>query len=328
MRRNGLLGVLSLLAAISSPSTLHAASTPDCNLKRYASLDLIGDPSLQLVVPATLQDSQVYMVVHTSHAYGSITESEVRRLSLATHPVPASMEVFAGNHSIKQVARTKSFTLGRTKYDSAEFLVVSDSTLAPKISGILGMTFFANMDIEIDIANRKLNLFSPDHCPGEVVYWSRTYDSVPIRFGELGEFYFPMQLDGKKIETTLATGNATTSLSTEVTKKLYGFDASSPDIESETDASGNTTSHYRAMKLSAQGLDVINANIRLVAPAGGACVLAHRSGVATYDGCLGIHPLQLGLSVLSKLRVYIATKEKVLYFTPAVVNAPAAALSP
>ncbi len=128
-----------------------------------------------------------------------------------------------------------------------------------------------------------------------------------------------MELDGKKIETTLATGNKFTTLSTEVTKRLYAFDASSPDIESETDTSGYTTSHYRAMKLSAQGLDVINANIKLLEPPGLGCVLTNRSGVAAYDGCYGRHPLQLGLSVLSKLHVYIATKEKVLYFTPAVV---------
>jgi hypothetical protein len=40
-------------------------------------------------------------------------------------------------------------------------------------------------------------------------------------------------------------------------------------------------------------------------------------GAATYEGCLGIHPLALGQNVISKLHFYIATKEKMLYFTPA-----------
>jgi hypothetical protein len=174
------------------------------------------------------------------------------------------------------------------------------------------------MDIELDLANRKMNLFSQDHCPGQVVYWSKTSDSAPIRFGTLGEFYFPMELEGKKLETTLATGNATTSLSTDVTRKLYNFDSHSPDVETETDAAGRTTAHYRAMKLSGQGIQIINAHILLVdRPPNDACQLTSRSGAAAYEGCFGAHPLQLGQNVLSKLHIYIATKEKVLYFTPA-----------
>jgi predicted aspartyl protease len=320
MRTNRVLVVLSLCATISPATILHAAGTPDCTLKQLASLDLVGDPSLGLVVPVVIQDSPDYMILNTSYAYGGITKSAVRRLGLQTHSVPISVRVFAGGSEVTKVVRTTNFSVGDAKYDSGQFMVMSDNAVGPKVVGILGMNFFAHMDIEIDIANRKVNLFSPDHCPGQVVYWSKkNYDSVPIRFGELGEFYFPMELDGKKIETTLATGNATTSLSTEVTKRLYGFDASSPGIESETDASGKATSHYRAMKLSAEGLDVINASIKLLASSGPGCVLTIRSGAAAYDGCYGRHPLQLGLGVLSKLHLYIATKEKVLYFTPAVV---------
>lgn len=38
---------------------------------------------------------------------------------------------------------------------------------------------------------------------------------------------------------------------------------------------------------------------------------------ASYEGCLGIHPLLLGRNVMGKQHIYIATKEKMLYFTPA-----------
>jgi hypothetical protein len=41
-----------------------------------------------------------------------------------------------------------------------------------------------------------------------------------------------------------------------------------------------------------------------------------------YDGCRGIHPLLLGLSVLSKLRIYFANKEKMLYVSPAGAISP------
>jgi hypothetical protein len=186
--------------------------------------------------------------------------------------------------------------------------------------GALGMDVFAHFDIEIDMAARKLNLYSQDHCPGKVVYWAKTYDAVPFRLGKLGEFYFPMELDGKKIEATLSSGNPVTTLNTDVTRRLFNFDDTSPGVESETDGAGRTIAHYRAMQLSAEGLSVVNANVRLIQRSGATCRISSRFGSTGYeDECMGIHPLNLGLNVLKKLHIYIATKEKVLYFTPAII---------
>jgi hypothetical protein len=105
------------------------------------------------------------------------------------------------------------------------------------------MNMFAHFDIEIDIANRQLNVYSPDHCPGSVVYWSTSYDAVPVRVGKLGELYFPMVLNGKAIEATLATELAVTTLTTDVTRRLFGFDANSADIETSVDADGRMAAH-------------------------------------------------------------------------------------
>jgi hypothetical protein len=95
------------------------------------------------------------------------------------------------------------------------------------VVGILGMDVLKQTDIELDAAHRKMNLFSPDHCPGHVVYWAAKYDSAPIRFRKLGEFYFPMELDGKKLETTLATSRPMTTLRTDATWHLFHFDTNS-----------------------------------------------------------------------------------------------------
>jgi hypothetical protein len=208
------------------------------------------------------------------------------------------------------------------RFKNASFLVLPNSgntekARDPPVIGFLGMDYFKDVDIELDAAHRKLNLFSQDHCPGHVVYWSKTFDSAPIRFGVMGEFYFPMELDGKKLETTLATGSHMTTLRTDATRKLFKFDSHSADIETETDQSGKTVSHYRAMKLSGEGLQIINARISLIDPPAAGCTLSSRQGAASYEGCFGAYPLQLGQNVISKLHFYIATKEKILYFTPA-----------
>jgi len=301
-------------------TSLHAAEAKDCQLKQYASLDLSVAPNGALLVPVTLKGSRAFMVLNTSNAFSTVTESAASRLALQVKTIASDMRMRAGAKSIQKVAWANGLLIGSVAFKSIDLLVISNfvdrNPFDTEVIGTLGMNAFSQVDVELDAANRKLNLFSQDHCPGHVVYWSETYDSAPIRFGEMGELYFPMELDGKKLETTLATGQSTTTLYTDVTRQLYNFDNHSSD----TDATGSTTADFRAMKLSGEGIDIINARVQLVdLPVNSSCTLSSRFNVASYDGCLGRHPLQLGRNVLTKLRIYIATKEKVLYFTPSGV---------
>jgi Aspartyl protease len=313
-----------LMYVVLFPATsLHAAEAKDCQLKRYVSLDLSGVRNGYLLVPVTIQESRAFMILNTASPFSSITENAASRLALQINRMPFGAGVRFGKKQIEKVATAKGFSLGNVQFKRFDFMVISSDTFAPdpgdaQVIGILGMDVFAHVDVELDVANRKMNLFSQDHCPGQAVYWSKTYDSAPIRFGELGELYFPMELEGKKLETTLGTANSTTTLSTDATKKLYNFDSHSSGVETETDAAGGTTAHYRAMKLSGEGIQIVNAHVTLIdRPKNDYCHLGSRSGAAAYDDCFGIHPLQLGRNVLTKLHIYIATKEKLLYFTPA-----------
>ena len=49
-----------------------------------------------------------------------------------------------------------------------------------------------------------------------------------------------------------------------MTRELFGFDETSPGIETETDGTGRTVAHYRVMALTGSGITVSNARIRLV----------------------------------------------------------------
>ncbi|HEX4427454.1 MAG TPA: retropepsin-like aspartic protease [Terriglobales bacterium] len=274
------------------------------------------------MVPVTFQGARVYMALNMASPFSSVTEKTVHEFSLPTKAIPFNIGVRAGKNEVQVTAKATPFAVGGLQFNSADFLVFPQlsfpaSAADAPVVGVLGMDVFKQVDIELDVAHRKMNLFSQDHCPGHVVYWSAKYDSAPIRFGSLGEFYFPMELDGKKLETTLATSNTMTTLRTDATRKLFNFDSHSEDIETQTDPSGHTTSHYRAMKLSGEGLDILNARISLVDPAVSGCYLSSHQGAASYEGCFGVHPLALGQNVVSKLHLYVATKEKMLYFTPA-----------
>jgi hypothetical protein len=176
------------------------------------------------------------------------------------------------------------------------------------------------MDIEIDFWNKKLNLYAQEHCPGAGVYWAKSYAFAPIRRGKLGNVFLPFELEGKKIQATLSTGSALTSLPTDLTKRMYGFDEHSPDVETKMDPAGHVQSQYRAMAITAPGLTLNNALVQLL-PRRSSCGLAVSTGpdhAAQYTDCMGDEaPLHIGLDVLEKLHLYFATKENVLYYTAA-----------
>jgi len=311
-----------------------AAEVKDCGLKRYASIDLAGAADGHLLVPVTIQATRAYMVLNMATPFSSVTQSAVDSLSLQVKPMAIPFGASADKSQVQHMATATPFEFGGIPFRSATFVVLPpyhfrEIPADAPVVGILAMDALKGFDIELDVAHRKMNLFSQDHCQGHTVYWSTKFDSAPIRFGSLGEFYFPMELEGKKLETTLATSNPMTTLSTDATRKLFNFDSHSADVETETDDSGRTTAHYRAMKLSGEGLEIINARISLIdLPADNPCHLSSHLGAAAYEGCLGIHPLALGQNVISKLHFFIATKEKMLYFTPANASETSAAASP
>jgi hypothetical protein len=313
--------VLSCMALLlQAPSY---AADKDCGLKRYAAINLIAGRNGYLLVPVTIEGTRAYMVLNMAGPFSMLSDTAADKLSLKATSMPNGFQVRADGRQIQKIVVATPFMLGELQFKSANFLVVvgekfaADQADAPVVV-FLGMDVFNLFDIELDVAHRKMNLFSQDHCKGHAVYWSAKYDAFPIRSGSLGEFYFPMELEGKKLETTLATSNKVTTLHTDATRQLFNFDNHSPDLQTETDEAGRSTSQYRAMKLSGEGLEVINARISLIdSPRNSACHLSSHLGAASYEGCYGMHPLALGQNVLSKLHLYIASKEKMLYFTPA-----------
>jgi hypothetical protein len=173
---------------------------------------------------------------------------------------------------------------------------------------------FRNLDFEIDLAHRKLNLFSQEHCPGVVVYWSDTFAVVPLYRGTLGNLYLPLELNGKKVDATISPANAVSTLNIDAAKKLYDIDARE---------AGKGPEAHRTMQFSAPGLTVNNSKVLLEEPAH-KCLLRTRggeSGAAGYhDNCAGHFPMRVGRNVLQELRLYFAMKEQKLYFTAATAG--------
>ena len=273
------------------------------------------------------------MILETANIITLISSDYLSQLGLKAVKLPVTAVLNFGGDRITEFAKATEMHLGSVKFgNGSELLVVpaekfGRSTATPPIVGEFGLNTFASVDFELDFAQHKLNLYSQDHCPGAVVYWTDNFSSAKIERGPMGNFYFPIELEGKKIQTTLSTTSNENSLGTDVTRSLYSFDEKSPDIETNTNAAGDKRSFYRAITLTGNGLKISNARIGLRTSKNKDCILVapFRSSPAVYSGCMGGEaPLRLGMNVASHLHLYFATKEHVLYFSDANASKQAA----
>jgi hypothetical protein len=312
-----LLCILAAIALSTSAFSAEPSQTTECSLKQLASIDVKVDN--KVLIPVSFGDRRTFMALRTT-SLSTISKEAADDMKLPIGPVPAE---FSKDPNTVGVATVQSLTLGSLQVGKVEFLVsrltMTSSPTMPEFIGWLGIDALGGVDLELDLAHYKLKLFSSDHCPGRAVYWTNTGTSVPYTLDPIGVPVFAIELDGKSIQATIRTTGARTQLRTDISKRLFGFDESSPGIQLDTPESGKPQSHYRAMKMTAQGLSVTNADVELT-PGNKNCHISLNTGpqhAAGYENCYGSPPLALGMDVLRHLRIYIATKEHMLYITAA-----------
>jgi hypothetical protein len=318
--------VLFILAGVIGPvKTFASEETParDCRLRQLASIDLkIGSIVL---IPVVLDGAAAFMGLNSSLPVSTISLQAANEMKLAIGKAPQPFADAPGLVSID------SLSLGSYEVGKVKLLVFPGGKIAmpglPPSIGSIAIPTLSGVDYELDFAHNKLNLFSSNHCPGNVVYWADKAAAIPYTLDRVGVPLFPIELDGKKISAALQVGGSNSRLKTDASKALYGFDEHSPDIRSDTSDSGKLVNHYRAMKMTLPGLSVSNADVQLVAGLDKRCELSPDAGPehsATYRKCFGNPPLTLGLDVLQHLRLYFATEEHILYVTAADAGRPAA----
>ena len=317
----GCVAVVGLVVGCLGANLVFAggAVAKECKLTRLGSADLVIRDDL-LIVPVTLNSHPANMELDTSNALTVITSGDLQPFDLRAYPSDDVTVNFRGT-LINQIAQARQFAVGSYKFAKLDLWVLPGSappsaTNMPDI-GRLGMNVLATADFELDFANNKLNFYSQEHCPGAVVYWTDNYSSARISRGPLGNYYFPIELEGRTVQASISTGVANTTISTDVTRRLYGFDETSKDIEIETDSAGHPVAYYRAMTVAGDGINIKNAKIRLDPRAQRpSCAMRNGVDVPPYGRCESSEPtLFLGLNVARRLHLYFATKERVLYFS-------------
>ncbi len=320
-------GVSRSLHCLLIASALTVAALPamaaECKaLQRMSSLDLKDLPSGRMGVTVAIADKPETLLIDTGGAFSQLTRRTVQELNLK--PTRATTALRGVNGAVSdEMVRLPSITLGGFRQEGAYFFVAPDldpnSNRTPEFDGVLSPDFLQNFDADFDFAAHKLNLFSPDHCAGQVVYWQApTVAIVPFTLDRGNHISFPMELDGKKVNAVLDTGAARTTLNLTLAQRVFGVDVNAQDVEKVGQLNGGFSADVyrrRFKTLAVQSVTVVNPMVFLLPDlVTGQVRQAARTGslIAEREG---LPDLLLGMPTLSQLHLYVAYKEHKLYIT-------------
>lgn len=257
---------------------------------------------------------------------------------------PGAMYDVTGNSSNQQV-RVPELGLGQMTDQDVGLMVSSSlgtsATNGPE--GILAPDLLAKYDVELDFGSDRLNLFSPDHCPGHVTYWSAPAVAViPIaleqtRFAgdwwgwtdrrvapDLGlakgfHITVPVTLDGHQVKALLDTGTADSALRMDDAEGIYGLRLGSPDTPARGNLNGDTSlkTYSHLFKSLSFGTISINNQRLLIFPnamgrnAAPSQLVANRA--RTERDLVNAPEMILGMDILKRLRIYFAFQEEKMY---------------
>ena len=337
---------MMLAAAFAMTSGSVQAAAPDCDMKIISSIDVEIDPGGGVLIPLQVNGQEAWMVLRMGSGLPTIFPPSVAYLGLKPTGVH-DMKFMVDDVRVDKKVKVGHIVIGKVDFTDWDMYVLPERGGAgarlqmyhgKPVLGNLTSRFMQVVDVELNLAEKKMNFFTLTRCQGRAVYWGGEFTAVPIYSDRSGLMAFPMELDGKAVETSFATGSRFSMLDAAVTRKFYGFDETSEGITREILQGGREVS-FRAMALSAKGLAVNNARVQLFSGKGKQCGLGNsrqqatgshvqaqrESGAIGYTDCINITPFAIGTDLLRKLRIYIAPKEHTIYFTRADSAVPSGA---
>ncbi len=296
-----------LLAAAMALGAAAPALARDCHLQEEASLDMTTESDGAVSIPMAINGHAGLMLIDTGSVQSSVAGALARQLNMPIQDA-ASTYSFVGGVRIDKTTTADTLQLGEMTAKKFPMLVVPSKVLHDDTIGMLGPDILQNYDVEFDFAAGKFNLFSPDRCAGQVVYWTKAaYAEVPLHLDRGGHLLIDVVLNGKAITAGVDTGAFRSAMTMSVAQTVFGITPGDPAItQLGTEAINGTKPvpvyHYPFGALQFEGVSVLNPDIELL-------------GADRFD--TGGPQLILGVSTLRQLHVYVAYDEKKLYLTPA-----------
>ena len=320
--------VLALSAAAALCAAPAQAQPAQCgSLTRVFQLPLTPGPGgVRFGVPITVNGQQKQFLLSTGIPNSRIGRRAVNDLKL-TPRTQGQMLQRNGTVNNAYVVET-NLEIGPMKAPRHEMLVMEN--LAP-FDGVFSRDLMQNYDIEINFAGGQLSYFLTVHCPGKVVHWATSgITSVDFNGWDNNSaqrfLTVPVLIDGHEIRAEIDTTLGETVLEADTASALFTLTPDSPG-RVPLGALDNNPAHrmfgYTFQTLKIGGLTLRNPKMRIVPDiVGTKSTDTLRADSRVQRRTDEFMPtMQIGMDVLRRLHLYVATKEQKIYFTGAAGQA-------
>ncbi len=310
----------AILLAILTFALSGAARADDqkaCRLTELASVDMKTDSAGRPIVMTSMEGKDVAMLVDTGGNYSMVSRMTVNMLGLKPQHLPQSMFYMGTTgEGITSMTSGHAIRIGKLTADRFPFLILPYGWDDPQIGGTIAPDILSNFDVEFDFGAKKLHLMSPDHCPGQVVYWTQqAYMALPIRIDESKQIHFTATVDGKEMDALLDTGASASLLRLDMARSVLGWTTNPAELTCTDD---HSYCHYPFKTLSFGGVTVGNPEIYIVPDK--LAALRETGELHEHQGRMQAPALIIGTAVLKRLHLYISYKEDMIYATGAAAH--------
>jgi predicted aspartyl protease len=347
MRKEAAIALLACLTASAARAEETCGPLKIVNIVHMIPT-LTGDAD---IVPVVIGGKPRNFLLDTGGYLSQISRPLAQSLHLSMHQARQDLYDAVGNISRDQ-ANVPEFVLGEIT-DKDVSLMISPSLGSGETQGIEGLLApdrLTRYDAELDFSSDTLNLFSPDHCPGHVVYWSAPAVAVvpisleqmrfsrdrretnilqevpvtaPVQDGEGLHIFVPVMLDGHQIKALIDTGATSTALRIDIAEQRYGLVMGSAHTPVKGTLNGEASlkiySHL-FKSLSFGDVSVSNPRLTIIPNAmgrNGELTPLAADRTKTERDLVNTPDLIIGMDVLRRLRLYFAFQEGKMYVSPA-----------
>jgi predicted aspartyl protease len=289
------------------------------------------------IVPIVIGGKPRNFLLDTGGYLSQISRPLAEELKLTITQSRSELYDVTGNVSRDQV-NMPEFHLGEMTDNNVSLMVSPGlGTVSTRgLDGILAPDRLRPYEAELDFSTDTLNLFSPDHCPGHVVYWSApAVATVPITLeaglnpdgrlpfrGPAFHIIVPVMLDGHELKALVDTGATGTSIRMDLAERLFGLtmgDAETPQRDTINGDAAFKTYNHQFKHLSFGDVAVENARLAIIPNVMGrnadlAPLVAGRT--KTQRDLINTPEMIIGMDVLRRLRIYFAFGEGKMYISP------------
>lgn len=161
-------------------------------------------------IPARINDYNVRLTVDTGASDILISRAAAVAMEL---PVDEDRRIetfigFGGASSAKPV-KTRHFVVGGFDIRDESAAVAPFKTnyqVSPPVVGLLGLSYLAAFDVEIDFARQTLSLYGSNHCGHGFLPWQGPYETLPLKNKFDDYARVDLTVDGHPLEAVLDTG--------------------------------------------------------------------------------------------------------------------------